>query len=150
MSTLPLPENAQPILQARLKGRKPADMVIVSLIGPVETNNPIVIARPGISYDWRWLRGLDVCLYLNASDDAWGFVATDVAKARPEHLCLWTPADGWGATIYLVPTAQDVHKHVSMWRYELDFLPWLDFQNQDFIEGRRYARNERGMPYATH
>lgn len=150
MTTLALPENAKAIVQARLRGMKPADMVIVSLVGPLETENPIVIARPGVSYDWRWARGLDLCLYLNASDDTWGLTAMDVAKARPAHLSLWTPADGWGASVYLVPTAQDVCKPVSMWRYELDFMPWMDFQNRDFIECRRYARDERGMPYATH
>ena len=37
--------NADAIIAARLKGHKPGDMVIVSLIGPVVTENPLVFAN---------------------------------------------------------------------------------------------------------
>lgn len=146
--TAQLPTNAEAIVRARLKGFKPADMVIVSMVGPVETENPIVLAKSGVSYDWRWARGLDVCMYLR--DDAdWPDTLLAIAKARPEHLNLWNHADGWGASVYLIPTAQDVERPVNMWRYELDFLPWMDFQNRDFIERRQYARDNNGVPYAA-
>ena len=62
-------KNAQPIIDARLRGKKPADMVIVSLVGPVGMENPTVFADPAQQYDWRWCRGLDVCVYL---DVVWG------------------------------------------------------------------------------
>lgn len=146
--TLPLPQNAAPILKARMKGLRPAGMVIISTTGPVWTEQPLVRAEPGAAYDWRWVRGLDVCLYVRDGDD-WAVTMKAIALARPEHLSLWHSAGKWGAKAYLVPTAQDVGKPVSMWTYELDFLPWMDFQNDDFITGRTYARGPGGMPYAV-
>lgn len=147
--SLPLPMNAERILAARMKGMRPADMVIVSLVGKVPTENPLVLAECGKSYDWRWVRGLDLCIYL-ADDLDWPGLAKRVMLARPEHVELWNPAGQWGAHLYLVPTAQDVEKPVSMWRYDLDFLPWMEFQNKDFMERRVYERDEKGIPYAAY
>lgn len=125
--------NAEAILAARMKGLKPADMVIVSLVGLVGMDNPTVFAKPNVSYDWRWVRGLDVCLYLN-DDQEWPDLLKSVALQRPEHLSLWSHSGEWGAKVYLIPTATDIAKPVRSWKYELDFLPWLDFQNKDFLK----------------
>lgn len=124
--------NAQPILDARLKGMKPADMVIVSLVGPVILDNPTVFADPAKAYDWRWVRGLDVCMYMT-SDQDWTDTLKAIAQQRPEHLNLWDHAEQWGAQVYLIPTAADIAKPVRRWSYELDFLPWMDFQNKEFV-----------------
>lgn len=132
-----LPDGAQPILETRLKGYRPADMVIVSMTGPVETVNPIVHAKQGNPYDWRWVRGLDVCLYIDMDED-WPVMLKQIALHRPEYLSLWCPAAQWGAKVYLIPTAKDVSKPVSMWEYELDFLPWMDFQNEDYAKCKSY------------
>lgn len=143
-----LPANAQMILDARMKGFKPADMVIVSLVGPVGADNPTVFAKLGTAYDWRWVRGLDVCLYFGGDDD-WSALLKEIALHRPSHLSLWSYSDGWGADVTLSPTANEVHKPPRLWRYELDFVPWMDFQNKDFIECRTYQRDKNGMPYAV-
>lgn len=142
---LPLAAGAKQILDARLRGQRPADMVLVSLGEPIKTVNPVVLAECGQRYDWRWVRGLDVCVYMT-NDDDWPSIAKDIALCRPEHLELWNRADEWGARVYLIPTANDVEKPVQYWRYDLDFSPWLDFQNDDFKAMRRYARDESGFP----
>lgn len=141
-----LAKGAQPILDARMKGRRPADMVIIALAEPVNTDNPVVYALAGQRYDWRWVRDLDVCLYVSSEDD-WPDLAKEVLLCRPAHMELWSHSEQWGAHLYLMPTEQDIAKPVRMWRYDLDFLPWMEFQNRDFIERRRYARDENGMPY---
>lgn len=142
-----LATNAQPILAARMKGMKPADMVIVSLVGPVGVDNPTVFAKPGAAYDWRWVRDLDVCVYLNDDQD-WPDILMAIALNHPEFLSLWSYSGQWGAKVYLVPTAADISRPIRSWKYELDFLPWMDFQNNDFIAGRTYNRTPDGMPYA--
>lgn len=146
--TLPLPQNAARIVQARMKGLRPAGLVIVSLRGRVLTQQPLVLAKLGAAYDWRWVRGLDVCVYL-PDGDHWAVTLKAIALARPAHLDVWNPTGMWGAHVYLAPTAQDVAKPVSMWTYELDFLPWMDCQNNDFVTGRTYARGPGGVPYAV-
>jgi hypothetical protein len=143
-----LPVNAQQILDARMKGFKPADMVIVSLVGPVGMENPTVFAKASKHYDWRWVRDLDLCLYFTDEDD-WPALVKEIALHRPEHLNLWNHAGQWGAAAYLIPTADDVNRPVRNWKYELDFMPWMDFQNKDFIECRMYQRDNNGVPYAV-
>lgn len=140
--------NAQPIVDARLRGFKPSELVLISLVGFVNAENHVVRAIPGTTYDWRWVRDLEVCAYVGENMD-WVDTVKAIAKQRPAHLCLWNCFDHWGARVYLVPTADDIAKPVRQWGYELDFLPWLDFQNQDFIECRTYARNKEGMPHAV-
>lgn len=145
----PLPLNAKPILDARLRGFKPAEMVIVSLVGHVESQNHIVRAVSAAPYDWRWVADLDVCLYVGDLVDCRQTLKA-IALHRPAYLCVWNCFEHWGAHVYLIPTADDVTKPVRQWTYELDYLEWLDFQNDDFIEGRTYKRNAQGIPYASH
>ena len=143
-----IPSGAEKIITARVKGFRPADMVLIFVKKQQASANPLVVADAHVAYDWRWVRGLEVCLMVNDDDD-WGVMAKDVAKQRPGFLGIWNYVGNWGATIYLVPTADDVHKPVRQWFYDLDFLPWMEFQNDDFLNCRTYARNEYGVPYAV-
>jgi GNAT superfamily N-acetyltransferase len=147
--TLPLARNAQAILQARLRGLKPDEMVMVSLVGRIESGNQTVFARWDDLLDWRWVRGLDICVRIG-DEPTWAGIVKAIALQRPDYLCLWHETQRWGVGVYLVPTAADVAKPVRLWSYELDFLEWLDFQNRDFIEGRTYERDDNGIPYESH
>lgn len=140
--------NAQPILDARLRGLKPDELVLISLIGNIGAANHTVRAIPATAYDWRWARDLELCVYVGEQQD-WVGILKAIAMQRPAYLGLWNTAERWGAQVYLIPTAEDIAKPVRQWAYELDFLPWLDFQNNDFIECRAYARSPEGMPHAT-
>lgn len=141
-------KNAEKIIAARLKGRRPADMVLVCLEDALKTNNPVVYAKPRIAYDWRWVRGLDIALYVNDADD-WGSLAKDIAMHHPAYLCIWNNESKWGARIYLIPTDEDILRPMHQWKCDIDFTVWMDFQNKDFIECRVYARDENGTPYAV-
>lgn len=46
-----MPYGAQEIADLRAIGKRPADMVLVSLIGPLRELNPVVVARPERRYD---------------------------------------------------------------------------------------------------
>ncbi|CUI02638.1 hypothetical protein BN2497_53 [Janthinobacterium sp. CG23_2] len=139
--------GAEPILAARRRGMKPDEMIRVSLVGSLCHGNHVVYAEPGAAYDWRWVRDLDVCVCIGPSAD-WAATAKAIAMQRPAHLSLWNSYEQWGAKVYLIPTAEDIKKPIERWTYELDFQPWMDFQNMDFIAGRTYARAPGGMPYA--
>jgi hypothetical protein len=140
-----LAKNAQPILSARLRGFKPDQMVMVSLVGRIDSDNQTVYADPAAQYDWRWTHGLDIGVWIG-NDPNWAHTLKAIALARPDYLCIWHPEQSWGARVFLIPTADDVSKPVALWQYELDFLPWLQFQNRDFTVGRTYARTPQGMP----
>jgi hypothetical protein len=140
--------NAQPIIDARMRGFKPDDLVLVSLVGHVHAKNHTVRAIPGVTYDWRWVRGLELCVYVGERQD-WVDVLKSIALQRPAYLGLWNCAEQWGAQVYLIPTANDLARPRLQWSHELDFLPWLDFQNDDFLECRTYSRTPEGMPHAV-
>ncbi|WP_426111004.1 hypothetical protein [Massilia sp. PWRC2] len=142
-------QNAGPVIRARERGMKPAEMICISLVGTICTANHPTYADPAKEYDWRWVRDLDVCVWVGAAMD-WVETVKAIALCKPEHLSIWNSYEHWGAQAFLRPTMADVEmcKPVSQWAYELDFLPWMDFQNDDFLIGRSYARTSTGMPYA--
>lgn len=146
-----LPLNAAQIVAARMRGMKPEEMIRVSLVGTLVHGNHFVHAKAGIPHDWRWVRDLDICLCIGPEPD-WASTLNEIAMQRPAHLNVWNTYEHWGAKVFLIPTKDDIEqcRPVSKWEYELDLLEWLDFQNDDFLMGRTYARNEQGVPYAVH
>lgn len=132
----PIPTNAQPIIAARLRGFKPEEMIRVSLVGSLCHGNHAVYAEPAVAYDWRWVRDLDVCVYVGPKMD-WVDTLKAIALQRPAYLSLWNSYEHWGAKVYLIPTKDDIEscRSVAQWGYELDFLAWMDFQNDDFLKG---------------
>lgn len=68
--SLPLPRNAQAIIDAREGGMAPADAVIVSFIGHTGFENPHVYCDPGVEYDWRFLTKLATQIYVKPGIDA--------------------------------------------------------------------------------
>lgn len=139
--------NADKIIAARMKGMRPADMVIVSLEDHLKTNNPVVYAKDNIAYDWRWVRGLDICVYIKDSNN-WAPMVKAIAQQMPEYLCVWNFSAEWGAQVVLILADGDLDRHRRHWRYDIDFRIWMDFQNSDFKTCRTYGRDENGIPYA--
>lgn len=126
-----LASGARPIVDARLKGLRPADMVIVSLIGKTQETNTTVYANPKTAYDWRWVADLQICIYANKSVE-WEPTARAIAIRSPQWLGLWD-VDGFeGADVYALPHLDDIEKQASEWRHVLHFLPWMKFQNEQF------------------
>jgi hypothetical protein len=123
--------NAQPILEARTNGLKPAEMVLISLIGRINEQNHTIYANPKRQYDWLWVRGLQVCIYA-ARDVDWRNLARSVASERPSYLALWDADRRQGANVCLLPDPADIEKPQAEWRWNLDFLPWLPSQNKEF------------------
>lgn len=141
-------KNAQAIIDARLRGFKPEGLTLVSLVGQIVADNPVVQADPATAYDWRWTHGLEVCVYINEHCN-WVHIVKAIAMQKPAYLAVWQHACHWGAKVYIVPTEEDLAKPISHWEWELDFLAWLDFQNDDFVACLTYGRDEKGMPYAV-
>ncbi len=57
------PKGAYPIHAARLAGKKPDELILVSAVGPLPAEvNPVVIVEAESDprhFDWRWSRGLE-------------------------------------------------------------------------------------------
>jgi|SRR5688572_2328492 len=129
-----LPNGAEAVLAARKRGMRPAEMLIVSLIGKVGESNHTIYANPGAEYDWRWIVGLDICLYVNNATN-WRTQMTAIAKCRPNWLGLYNVDQFKGARAFYLPHPSDIDKPRSQWRHVLDFLPWTQWQNEQFAFG---------------
>jgi hypothetical protein len=89
-----LPYGAREIALARANGKRPADMLLVSLIGPLSgERNPVVLARPERSYDWRWAAGLEILVVADSITDQPRVKRILEALKRltpsPDYLGLW-------------------------------------------------------------
>lgn len=87
-----LPYGANEIVALRRQGKRPADMILVSMVGPLRgESNPVVVANPSRDYDWRFLVGLDALLVVASSTDKTAVrrVAGKIASAIPNYLGVW-------------------------------------------------------------
>ena len=86
-----LPYGGREILELRLSRQKPADMVLVSLIGPLRELNHVVVARPERAYDWRFLAGLEVLIVASMGVPAEQInrATTAILGVSPEYLGVW-------------------------------------------------------------
>lgn len=119
------------MIDARKRGMKPANLLIVSLIGKTGEANHTIYANPSAEYDWRWMVGLDACLYVRAGID-WKRTAMAIARTRPHWFGVYDPDQFKGADVFALPHVDDIAKPQAQWRWKLDFLPWLQFQNEQF------------------
>ena len=126
-----IPTNAGEIILARKRGFKPADLILVSLVGRIDELNHTVYANPENDYEWLWAAQIKICIFAQSGID-WQRTARSVASQRPSYLCLWDVNRQEGADIHYLPHFDDIEKPKSKWRWELDFLTWTPYQNQEF------------------
>lgn len=89
-TAIALPYGGSEIVAQRSAGNRPADMVIVSLIGPLREENPVVVAKPGRAYDWRFLADLDVMIVAGALTDPGAVRAVvEPIRAVAGNVSLW-------------------------------------------------------------
>ncbi len=130
-----MPYGAIPILKARQQGKKPADMVLVSMIGalPAEAN-PVVIADKALAYDWEWMRGLNACFWASPK----GYIAKHIleaAKARPAAMYLWDCANEKGYDLSVLPSIESIELPQLQWDWRIHADRWLPFQEEQFASG---------------
>jgi hypothetical protein len=140
-----LPIFGQRLLSERLAGRNPEDMVVVSLIGHIPeefSNNTKLLADPRQKYDWRILAGLNVCLLINENVLHAVQLMTDVRKAMPVgDLYVWDVDKSVGAELAYWPHPDSLCANRDKWRWQLVVLPWLPFENAEFVPD--FLRAER-------
>jgi hypothetical protein len=126
-----IPTNAKAIIKARMQGFVPDQMILVSLIGRISKQNHTVHADPAVRYDWRWVVGLDICVYINPVCD-WRRTLLEIRRAMPRILWLWDVDSQRGACVYLKPSHPASEAKIGKWDWMLDFLSWMPCQNDSF------------------
>ncbi len=84
------PYGAAEIIALRSKGKRPADMVLVSFIGPLNgERNPVVIARPDRAYDWRFVLALPLLVVARTDTKHLATAVQAIESVRPATLGVW-------------------------------------------------------------
>jgi len=128
-----IPSNAQAIIAARAKGMKPAELIIVSLIGRVNEENHTIYVNPNKRYEWQWARGLEMCLFAEQGI-SWSQTAKDILAANPRKLYLWDANRREGTEIWMHPHPADIQKPKETWRHVLAYVEWVGLQNREFAQ----------------
>lgn len=89
MNARDLPYGAREIAELRSAGKRPADLVLVSLVGPLRENNPVVIAKPDRSYDWRFVVGLSVAVIVTTDTPNVPGIVKAIEEVNPATLSVW-------------------------------------------------------------
>ncbi len=130
-----MPYGSMPIVQARKRGQRPADMVLISMIGSLPTEvNPVVITDKQSAYEWGWLRGLHACFWTHPK----GYSAKhilDAHKADPAALYLWDCVNLKGYDISVLPTLDSIARPREQWIWRVQADRWLPFQEEAFSRG---------------
>ncbi len=125
-----LPTGAKPIVDARIAGKRPADLLIVSLVGrlPAEVN-PVVQADGD---DWRFIEGLKVCVFARPGTP-FREVCKRIAYCGPAWLGLWDVENREGATVHLWIRPESIdNRRFSIDDFTLDIDAWIPWQNRIF------------------
>lgn len=132
-----VPNGAQRIIDLRMRGVVPDDLVIVSLVGPLPDGNPLILAD-GSDYDWRFLRGLRVCIFGRVGTPN-RQTAIAIGRNLPERLWLWDVDAREGADVICHIRLNSLDKgfrNLAASDWSAFVWPWSEWENKQF-EGNR-------------
>ncbi len=96
-----IPYGASVIIEQRKSGKRPADMVLVSLVGALRgENNPVVIVRDADN-DFRFLRDLETMIVcdMGTPRELVKRVADDIVAVEPAYAGIWWRDKGDGLNL---------------------------------------------------
>jgi hypothetical protein len=127
--------GAEEIHKARLARKVPEGMLIVSLIGPLQESNKVIIAHPGMSYDWRFMKGLKVCVFA-LPRTPYQKTVIEIGMHQPGWLGLWDAEDMKGADciVHIKPDRIDAAsgRRPVAENFDAMYWAWTDFENKQF------------------
>ena len=124
-------QNAFKIVELRRNGYRPDEMILVSLVGKLDELNHVVYALPKLDYDWRWCKGLEICIFASSGVNWQPFVKA-ISEAEPRFLSLWDVDRNEGAEFYRLPDPATIERPRSQWKMKLFSQPWCAIENKLF------------------
>lgn len=126
-----IPTNAIKIIELRKRGYKPDEMIIVSLVGRLDELNHVIYADYRKEYDWKFLKGLEVCIFANSAVD-YKKTLLAIAKVKTSFLGLWDVDRLEGADFNYLPNLEPLHKPNHALKMSLYPNIWINMQNKMF------------------
>jgi len=127
-----IPIGAKSIINTRLSGNRPADILLISNIGKLVDDNHQIITD-GSGYDWRFLTGLDFIMF-GKIDDAMMDNLKDICvqSKTTKEMLIWDQVNESGVYAWYLPVAETIHLPKNQWEWEFSFIAWTEYQNNKF------------------
>lgn len=125
-----LPTGAKPIVDARIAGKRPADLLIVSLVGRLpQEPNPVILADGN---DWRFVEGMQVCVFARKGTPFRQRIA-ELKYFGASWIGLWDVErqEGADAIVHIRLDRLDQSRFEPE-DFETIFWPWSAWQNKQF------------------
>lgn len=84
-----LPYGAAEIVALRTAGKRPADLLLISFVGPLRETNPVIVAQPSRTYDWRFVVALPVLIVAKTDTPHLAGIVKAIEAAAPSTLSVW-------------------------------------------------------------
>lgn len=132
-----LPLNGDQLLTMRLRKQDPDGLVVITFVGrhPDFSENFTLSAKSGKQYDWRIIKGLDVCLLIKPGLEGIAKSMLDVTREARNAQC-WDVERMVGCELSALPAVATITKHRSDWKWKLDAIVWTAGQNETW---RKYG-----------
>jgi hypothetical protein len=133
-----LPFGGERLVERRLAGRDPKDMIVVSFVDHIPAmftlNSTKFICKPKFHYDWRFLTGLEICMLIDASVPGVGRIIQELVCAVKPHsrVYAWDVERLVGAEFFWLPTADSLDRPRHAWEWKVESLPWIKPQNDEY------------------
>lgn len=130
-----MPTGASQILAARQRGMRPADLILVSTVGPLTCEaNPVVLVKTHCRYVWHWVRGLALCFWCDGRHYDPQLIL-DAACHRPAAMYLWNWVTRKGYDLSVQLTPESIDRLPPEWRFNLQADRWQAWQERQFAAG---------------
>lgn len=131
-----LPFGAESILVTRMRKLAP-ELVVISLLPPRVRfdTGPYAFVRaiPSKTYDWRFLRKLEVLVVCNQEHARIGLIEKLCKEAS--RVTVWFLDESRGFTARYYPTAESVMLDDSrLWQWQLTLEPLMRFEEVEWTE----------------
>lgn len=136
-----LPENAGAILKARMSGYVSRNPLLIIFTGKrYERYSPVVYANPGRDYDWRFALGLTGYVIWDSALEGFERQMGALCRKLKQPVEYYYVDRAVGGSTWLLPRSDDVDAVLQgkidsrRMHWDLDDLPWMDFQNKDMTQ----------------
>lgn len=128
-----IPVGAKAILDARKRGLKPADDVMILTREEWKMDwSPLVYANPRRQYDWSFLKDLQSIVLLDSTMPYNQMFADIASVVGGKFMRYWFVDAETGGYVTYFPEVEDIEKPPHKWRFNLELAPNLGFEDRDW------------------
>lgn len=131
--------NGGMLLELRRQKKVPTGLILVSFVGRLSADNFVLYATPGRPYDWRLIKELRVCAFIDDGLGSGADLAPIAEHATHGEAHVWHVGRARGAWIYPNRCIDESGRVVT--RPGVDHITWTGWQTDRFAQAAQRLNN---------